>query len=550
MKFCPKCKKEFSDNQGFCGDCGVKLESKPQFCVKCGSKIEVGQHFCGSCGTEVISDNLTSFKNNAVKAGKALHTVSQTLSNSETFKKTKEHVSAAFSAENINNIKTQIQNVTDKGKKSFSFDLIKMFPTSDEQYSAFYKLFLMYCIIISLTSLLLLAPLDDNNPLYLILGLSSLLISLVVIYVYIYLFFKVGIFKILLRILGGLLLSLCVMAFIGGSTAGIGALILVGLSIYTNRKRSDFVKKFERYIWKPIVLAMLAGGISCLIFYFIFTLKRISDPLVFVSIFAPIFLVCNFALVYRFFWRQEQAKGISFMNFQRLMWLVPLTFFMLIFSFLTMFHVFDVAGDGSLDNLLDDPNLVPDAGNLAAGVESIDTPVSSVPDNVDNNIPTATGITNEPPMLTVHNGAVYNSEGVQVGVIGVQQNYETNLNPSPTLDSEPTSKNVVENIRITDADGKSAITVKDNIIENSEGLQIGKMNVQGNSIVAEDMSGMTVGSTDGQFVYDEVHKPTAVVDHNADVTTVHHSDGSITNEHGGDIIDGKTGKVVGRIENI
>ena len=210
---------------------------------------------------------------------------------------------------------------------------------------------------------------------------------------------------------------------------------------------------------------------------------------------------------------------------------------------LAFFGVFGAAN--LVTDVADAADTASTVSDVATTVDStvVATPMSNVT-NIFDSVPDVPTDTNVNDLNDVQfTGITGQNETV------VNNSFEES-NLSSNSDSKSISSSAVEDIRIADSDDKSILTVQDGTVQNAEGIQVGKIYTQENSIVAEDMRGMPVGSTDGQFIYDEAHKPTAVVDHNAEITTVHHSDGSVTNEHGGDIIDGKTGKVIGRTEKI
>ena len=58
MKICPKCNREYEDDDNFCKVCGIPLKEEKQevCCAKCGAMLEDGANFCPKCGAKVGED--------------------------------------------------------------------------------------------------------------------------------------------------------------------------------------------------------------------------------------------------------------------------------------------------------------------------------------------------------------------------------------------------------------------------------------------------------------------------------------------------------------
>lgn len=135
-------------------------------------------------------------------------------------------------------------------------------------------------------------------------------------------------------------------------------IILIGITIYKNWKRRAFLDKYKRYtrfIFKSTSVIIITQIISTL-------LGGLSDytssnnilflPLI-IEILSLYIAMYGFTLYHKIhlnFFRKEQARGIQFDDCQKLIWLVPITWFMLVFSYLTLIHSSSYSGDNLLAN--------------------------------------------------------------------------------------------------------------------------------------------------------------------------------------------------------
>ena len=117
MKICPKCHKEFSNEQGFCGNCGVKLEMKPRFCTKCGTQLNENDQFCPQCGAKTSDDVLSQVRDNITRAGEVVKNTSREVLSDETVEKVKNTVGNAFSEENREKVKGVANEAVEAIKK-------------------------------------------------------------------------------------------------------------------------------------------------------------------------------------------------------------------------------------------------------------------------------------------------------------------------------------------------------------------------------------------------------------------------------------------------
>lgn len=373
MKICPNCHKEFNDEHSFCGICGTKLEVKCILCTKCGYEVNPDQQFCGNCGAK-LSTNPTASKANKI----GLEILSKT---EKVTRLAGEKTKELLSDKNVGEIKAQLTSNAEQVREKFStvsqniqsgelsFDLIKMFPTSDSQYNAYIKFMIMPTIISIFTvNIYLLHEMTKIIPdsIFVVSELLNVVVSLFIIYVIGYIFVKAGIHKYVSKLVLGLFLSIIINIII--------PVLPILVSLYVNRKRKNYLKKHKRYIFYPIGVTFIATLIT-LFTYYLFYVNFVSimiprtlesyNSLVFASdniIFAIIFhvtLMVTLAPLFMFFamrrfMRKEQARGISFLTMNRLMFTVPTTAIFYCFSFLTIFHFFDlspndVITDGALN---------------------------------------------------------------------------------------------------------------------------------------------------------------------------------------------------------
>lgn len=373
MKICPNCHKEFNDEHSFCGICGTKLEVKHVFCTKCGCEVNPNQPFCGSCGAK-LSINTTASKADKI----ALELLSKT---EKVTRLASEKTKELLSDKNVGEIKAQLTSNAEQAREKFStvsqniqsgelsFDLIKMFPTSDSQYNAYIKFMIMPVIISIFTvNIYFLHEMTNIIPdsIFVVSELLNVIVFLFIIYVMGYIFVKAGIIKYLGKILLGLFLTFLfcsIGAKIGPDGAGIFFFFTICFSIYKNYVRKKYIEKHLRYIIYPIGVGFVMGALT-LFAYYLYSVNLISgyhywetpsiiSLMFYVTLIVTLGPIVGFFAMCRFM-RKEQTKGISFLAMNRLMFTVPATAIFYCFSFLTIFHFFDlspndVITDGALN---------------------------------------------------------------------------------------------------------------------------------------------------------------------------------------------------------
>lgn len=615
MKICPTCKKEFNDEQAFCGECGTKLEVKHTSCPKCGYEVNPDQQFCGNCGTKLNSNSSTF---NADKIAAELLSKTEKVTRLASAK-TKE----LLSDKNVEEVKKQLTSNAEEARKKISavaqniqsgelsFDLIKMFPTSESQYDAYIKFMLIPIIAsIFIANIHALHEMTDIIPdsIFFISEVLNVAIFIFVIYVMGYIFVKANIHKYIIKLVLGLVLSIFINIII--------PIIPILISLYINRKRKDYLKKYKRYIFYPLTVCFISGLLTLVaycLFYFNFissivprtlesyhNLTFSSDSIIFMLI-IHITLITALGSIFGFFamrrfMRKEQAKGISFLKMSRLQFVVPATAIFYILSFLTIFHFFDISPD---DVIVDgatadiDPttnaNLTQNAAvhftnnnysettaNVTTLSDSItnqfnktellqtNTPTQQAPDNITNIQTTKFNGTAANTELTANVNLTQNVEHFtnnnypetimtstfnsindhMTQEITQHKNVESYLeNVSPNSKIDSTTPTQIDQIVVKNSHDNPLAKMKDAIVLDNTGKQIGSIGVEGKEIVLKDMQGMPIASTDGQFNYDGEHKPTFIVDKNSTTTTLY-SENETIYKHGNDILDAKTGKPV------
>lgn len=318
----------------------------------------------------------------------------------------------------------QLNASMSKPKSDTTF--IKLFPTNDQQYKAFYAY-----IVISLFG----AFVSAYYEVYKGQEWFSNLFDMCTFIVSIYLLYCAGVIRILVKSFIGFMVSLFLIAIFPPIIV-----VLIPISIYYNRKKFEYLKKYSYYIWKfplyLIVVLVISFALGSIIFK--------GDMIILAT---GAFTSVGTVLAMWLFMYQEQKKNIPFLTFYRNMWMVPTVFFLLLISFVVAHHSFDVVSDlESLDTL--------DSGNLDDNLTSNNYEVQSGENKISDNL---------------------NS---------TQSNFSlssTSFNFSP-IDGMNTV-NTSNGFEIQGADGHTVLTVDNNagIVKDHLGNQIAS--IQGNRLV-------------------------------------------------------------------
>ena len=530
MKICPTCKREFENDQTFCGECGSKLEFKRTFCTKCGNEITPDQQFCGQCGTKIHS---SSSNLNASKIAREIRSKTEKVTRVAN-EKTKE----ILSDKNVEEVKRQITSNAEEARKKFSavsqsiqssefsFDFLKMFPTSDSQYDAYIK-FALINVVIGIVagniSVFNMTSYDPSESLTVMTLLIEIVAFIFAIYVLGYITIKAGI----LKYLGKIFLGLILMPFIWSigrilGPDGVGVLFFVSVcfAIHTNYKRKAILEKYSRYILYPMGIILIMTVFNIFAYYLYYNNSIFYGTVVSASGFILVFLIM------RRFMRNEQAKGISFLDMQRLMCIVPFTAIFYIFSFLTIFHFFDV----SPDNVLAD-----------TGVDINPTTATDLTQPINNDLVANNSLETDNLATTVTNNATAElNQSVREQTVGDTLASSSALNEIQTM-------SVTDNSTVTNANGAPVMRFdsQNGILYDRNGQEI--IHLVNNNLVTTNGRIIASYNPDTNLFYDGFNQPLDVKINDSTFQHVKDVHGDGVEIINGEIFDAKTHERIGTI---
>ena len=368
MKICPKCNKEFTDDNSFCGNCGVPLEIKPVYCTKCGHLIEAGQTFCGECGAKIPEDLKTLLKENLTQVGKK---VRETLSD-ENVNRLRNTAQSILANENNDSANTSL-SVIDKVVvfinglllKIIGFlpNLEKRFPTEESRYSAFKKIFYLgviscsmitfLCNILDNPRLMYKYPaiyefLDEYSTIFSLIIISSVIISWIFAYTVFYIFVKSNVIKFILKLVLNIFIGLLICSALSLLIGPLSPILTIILAIIANKKRFAILSNYKSYVVYAIFSQVLpiVCFVMLVIILFIALLSGntgrgldfVLSILLLVAFLAPI-ITMNYAL------NKEYKKGIPFLQFMRIYQTIPFVILLCLSSYLTMTRISGLSGD-------------------------------------------------------------------------------------------------------------------------------------------------------------------------------------------------------------
>lgn len=200
-------------------------------------------------------------------------------------------------------------------------DLCKIFQTEESRYEAFMKM--MYAnVVIGILEMLF----YDVK----VVSIIAMLASIVFLYVEIYILWKSGLIKYLIRLFVGMYISIVIYSNFVGLKFDNGLVFALLLAIYINRKRWEFLKNRKRYLLYGLVLGVLMFGFiyaGSLLMLLRFSIKTFMI--------ASIFLLLP-VLATKFILKREMEKGIPFFEVVRLLNIVPITAGFCLFSLSTL----------------------------------------------------------------------------------------------------------------------------------------------------------------------------------------------------------------------
>lgn len=235
------------------------------------------------------------------------------------------------------------------GKILKYFDLIRYFPTEESKYSA-YKDFLGFAITIPLT----LASIHELPKwLQILSGIYIFIGAFVVPYVFIYLFVKSGIFKIVGKLIVLSILSLLICFLFPPFF-----IIFPILGIIFNSKRRHILEQYYHYV-KYLIYPYLLGAIALLLTVALtiagITIIRREDEaaIFFMGIIGCLIILGLPMYYYLKLLNVEQQRGVPFLKMYKLTWIIPMTYSLMISSAINLLSWDFVNGDILIDDISD-----------------------------------------------------------------------------------------------------------------------------------------------------------------------------------------------------
>ena len=415
------------------------------------------------------------------------------------------------------------------------------FSTEDSRYNAYVKFLIGYFLAIIAASFISEVVSETLGTLFLI------ALDIFVLYAAVILWHKSGMFKLLFKLVTGLFLSLVIGSFIIALTGGVGIIFMMLAAIFINRRRLNFVKKYQRYIWIPVTVLVLSVVIAVITFLlftpyvstrndFFIALLLANSTIGLTSQIIGIIATVMFA-------KREQKRGMPFLSFFKLTFTVPLTFLFYITAVFTMaIHFFDFGdgtdatdGAGLMTDPMSDPTLLAPEGFHGEGLTA----------TVDNNSTFENYSSSSPNFVDINNQNVSNnSDDTQFSQnenFTTHQQVDSQNNPA-MQEAQRLADNVHNrseqnsgnNFRITDSQGvRTAVEVQNGQILDERGIHVGRVttNPLGDTEI-QNMSGRPIVRSDGENIFDENQMP---IDENIRIEN-------------GIIYDRDTGRIIGHIE--
>ena len=394
-RFCPKCGKERTDRETYCSSCGAYL---------------------GDSQATAALDKANTNKNN-VAMGTVIHAIYGLL-------------------------KTIFYWVTQKLDKLYHKRYGKNYSTlsSDEKYTIFYNeigqstKYLYGMMLGTIVTFLLYGYTQEDFiiGIYCLAVIIFAFINLSCMLIYLYNIIRSKWSEIAVKLITGLVISfflICLSAVFPPL-----AIILLGLTIYKNWQRRAFLDRYKRYtrILIKSFFILTASQIICAIFGGLAKiaalklaslgsynlgymseaklLSIISSTIWRISIFEALGICAILAGLivwnkcYLNFYKNEQLNGVHYDDCVKLTWLVPLTWLMLAFSYMTLIHSSAFNGDGLLADV--DANMDTDI-NISSDMDTAISPESCITaDNasdISNNMTAAADISHDSSSVSGQN---------------------------------------------------------------------------------------------------------------------------------------------------
>lgn len=386
-----------------------------------------------------------------------------------------------------------------------TWDLAKMFPTEESRYDACIKMLkaMLYITIIGMAINIYsfwfeskMEPTGFIGSIYWLVNLINTFIVAIWIYSEIYCFFKSKTHVFFLKLLAGIIVSVLLSFILGMVLAGgepiyslitlpVVALFGTTAALIINRKRWAYVKANKRYLLL-FFIPMILEAIIFAILYFVNVALIRTEPLsvILIRFSSMIWASLVFVVYLIHFMKKEKNKGVPFFKSWQMQITVPVTFFFLIFSWITIIlgplfrnNVFLNNGDFNIDNdtiSFNGENIVTD--NITGNGISNDININNFA-NVTDMTPAMEfdgplfGAGFEPPAVEGI-GSFYEPQPLIFGNTSIESTIDI-----PEIKENPymlfASDNGPANFVIKDANGMPQLSIQDNTVYNSTNTPIG-----------------------------------------------------------------------------
>ena len=523
-RFCPECGKERTGRETNCSRCGAYL----------GDSLAVALEKAGT--------------NKNVDMGTVIYAI-------------------------FNLLKSIFHWITQKLDKLYQKRYGKDYATlsSDEKYTMFYNeigqstKYLYGMILGTMVTFLLYGYTQSDYILgiYILAIIVMAFINLSCMLIYLYNIIRSKWSEIAVKLLTGLVISF----FLIGLSAVFPplAIILLGLTIYKNWQRRAFLDKYKRYtrIIIKTLLILTASQIICAIFEGFAKISAFINPTIWrASIYEALGICAIFAGIivwnkcYLNFYKNEQINGVRYDDCVKLTWLVPLTWLMLVFSYMTLIHSSAFNGDGLLADV--DANMDINIGSdIDAGITPESYMTADTTSDISNNMTAAVNISNDSSSVTGQN-PLSAADSIHNNICETNTvNIAPDSQPTPDFSSIEPANNLNDNTNLTVTDNNIDVKPQTTLGVYDETGTLEEKIVQTNehTFAIQDSQGLTEGtvhldSITGDMALDDalgIHQGTITNDgiiKGVDELT----DGRIITQYNGErIIQDSTNKTIGHI---
>lgn len=591
----------------FCRFCGAKLVKGARFCSKCGKAINPEDERVSLNKEEMAASNIKAEAASDIKAredNRSCRTKSDTSNIDESLNAAKDKAADLFDkvvkstkAAASGNAKNIIHGLVNPDPNMKQENYGGRFPTDHSRYTAFLvfmwvtTLLSSICLFVknyALTKAYSLAfgtlrgdmvdgfgysrqMANLENEYYHFQSMADTaggiygLVALFSICVGIYILFKAGVLSYFLKLLLGIFISLSIALLIfsalGKDFLRLFFPVFLALSIWANRKKWKFIRKYLRYIGIYVVI-MIAGIFSWIVGVVALGLGGLMQvPFLFtVSFVALLMGLFGPPLAIHLFLRKEERKGMPFLESMRLLTVVLVTAIFFIVGIvglisvpaLSVHHVVDNFDWGQFDYGLADtgtaaydvgpdvdsagtPSISPDV-DLPAGQDFLGNPSSGAV-SPDSSLPQDTAGTLSEPM-EADSSSVVGAEPLAESIAAfpdmpsfmeasLPQFHQAGfvMDPNSMVQYLPTDG---QGIMFQTADGTASMTFKEgNILAADGNMPIGRYHydITSNATMIEDPTGMPLGKVVGNQLYDNNGVLQVEMSPKNDVITVGYVDG-------------------------